>query len=233
MRTLFASMAMLLALAPLALAAPISDGSIYLETFTSYPESPKSQAINAGTSVSGGEVHIVTEVATEGVFRVSPLTLPSEYVVEFDWKTNAPTGDNFYMLYNEGSSAPWSSNIAMRAFPDNANWKFQVDFAGGGFDISDALNYGQYYHITVHTKPGANAPVDLYVDGVLMGTYDSRNPSLATTLLQFGDPSGGSGFGNVSIDNISIGLPIVVPEPGSALYFLTMLGIAILNRRSR
>lgn len=231
MRTLFAAAIALFTLASLGEAAPISDGSIYVETFTNYPESPLSQVINTGSTVSSGAAHISTTTGTEGVVRVRPLVLPAEYVTEFDWKLNGPSGDNFYLVFNQGDAHPWDSSIAVRAIESGANWKFQVDFAGGGWDISDELNYGQFYHITVHNKPGVNRPVDLYVDGVLMGTYDSRNPSISTTLFQLGDSSGGSGYGDATIDNISIGLPVIVPEPSSIWIVVTMFGMTAAIRR--
>lgn len=198
-----------LTLAGTSLAAPQSDGSIFLETFTNYPEHPLSQAINVGAVVTEGAVRLTTETATEGVFRASPLPLSfgQEYVVEFDWTLHAPSGDNFYMFYSQSSESPYFSGIALRTIPMESNWIFQVDYGVDPFyEWSAPLNYNQSYHVTLHVKSGATL-VDLYLDGALVGEYAARNPSLTTDLVQWGDGSGGSGYGDASVDNISIGMP--------------------------
>lgn len=232
MRTLCCAMAFMLALAGVADAAPISDGSYFLETFTSYPEHPSSSGPGSGVNTSGGNARIITTVGTEGVFRASPLSLPAEYVLEYDWTLHGPSTDNFYMLYNQGSSAPWDSSISLRTLlGDATTWSFQIDH-GTGWAVSPTLNYGQTYHVTLHQKPGAAKPVDLYIDGSLLGTYDSRNPSLTTTLTQFGDPSTGAGYGDATVDNVSIGNPVVVPEPASlGLIVAGVIGFTAMRRR--
>lgn len=212
-------------------AAPISDGSIYLETFTAYPEDSKSQNFPVST-VSGGAVHISTVRPNEGVFRIAPVTLPSEYVMEFDWTANGPLGDGFYMLYNEGTGPPWFASVSLRGVESGpSNWQFTIEHGTpSAFTNSPVLNYDQTYHITLHGKPGATKPVDLYLDGALVGTFTSRNPSLTPTLIQFGDVSSTDGYGDVTIDNISIGAPI--PEP-STLLLAALSGLVCVGVRRR
>lgn len=190
-----------------AFGVPQSDGSIFLETFTNYPEHPLSAAINVGAVVADGAVRLTTTTETEGVFRASPLPLTSgqEYVVEFDWTLHEPSGDNFYMFYSQGPESPYFSGIALRTIPMGDDWIFQVDYGVDQWEWSELLIYDQLYHVTIHVKPGASL-VDLYVDGLLIGEYESRNPSITTDLVQWGDGSGGAGYGDATVDNISIGL---------------------------
>lgn len=233
MRNLYCTMSFMLALASVANGAPMSDDSYFLETFTSYPEHPSSSAPGSGVTTSGGNARVITTVGTEGVFRASPLSLPSEYVLEYDWTLHNPSTDNFYMLYNQGNSAPWESSIALRTLlGDATTWSFQIDH-GTGYSVSPILNYGQVYHVTVHQKPGVSKPVDLYIDGSLIGTYDSRNPSLTTSLAQFGDPSSSAGYGDATIDNVSIGNPVAVPEPASiGLIAVGAVVVTAMRRRN-
>lgn len=214
-----------------AIAAPMSDGSIFEETFNAYPEDAKSAAIGSGANVSGNAMRIITETATEGVFRASPLGLSAtgEYVVEFDWTVHTGSGDNFYMYYTQGSSSPWVNDIALRTIPvDASTWNFQVDHAGSpDWTVFTGLNLNQTYHITMHHK-GAVNDIDLYLDGALLGTFAGRNASLGTDLVQWGDPSTGSGYGDVTLDNVSIGLNI--PEPMS-IGALSLGALALLRRR--
>lgn len=234
-KTLVAGAGMAMMLTGSAMAAPVSDGSIFSETFTegSYPDDPKSAAIGAGANVGSNAMQIITETSTEGVFRASPLGLASnaEYVVEFDWRVNNASGDNFYMYYSQGNSAPYVNDIALRAIPvDASTWAFQVDHDGGlGYTIFNGLNLNQTYHVTMHHKGNVNDDIDLYLDGALLGTFDGRNSSLGTDLVQWGDPSSGSGFGDVTLDNVSIGAN--VPEPMS-MGAVAVGTLALMRRRT-
>lgn len=189
-------------------AAPVSDGSFFLETFTAYPEDPRSQAINVGADPYGFNVRLTTTLSTEGVFRASPLTLGAEYVVEFDYTLHAPSGNNWYVFYAQGDAPPYVSAIALRAIPfDATQWLYQVDYGNGEYEVSSPMNYDELYHFTIHVKPGPTKPVDLYVDGALIGQYASRDSDLTTDLIQWGDPSSVDGYGDATVDNISVGLP--------------------------
>jgi hypothetical protein len=215
------------------LAAPLSDGSIFSETFTNYPESPKSAAIGPGANVVGGAVEITTEVPTSGVFRASPLGISgsSEYVLEFDFKINSASGDNFYILYMEGSGAPWNSDIGIRAYtpaPGNGDFAFQVDYGTNEWAVVEGKSFNTVYHMTVHHK--VDNIIDLYLDGSLLGSFADRSAGLGTSLVQFGDGSGGAGFGSITVDNISIGA-VAIPEP--AMLSLAGLSAAGLLRRRR
>lgn len=213
MKSLIRALSILyLATAQVALGAPASDGSVYRETFTSYPEDVKSQAINVGTVVSDGAVRVTTVAENEGVFRASPLQLGPEYVLEFDWTLHGPSGDNFYMLYAQRDEAPYFSDVALRTIPAGSGWIFQVDYGVDPFFLQSApLNYDQRYHVAVHVKPGPAKLVDVYLDGALFGEFAARNPHLTTDLLQWGDPSSAVGFGDATLDNISVGLPVADP----------------------
>lgn len=213
MKTLVTSMAMVLALSNAALgAAPVSDHSFFHETFTNYPEDPRSAAINVGADPYGFNVRLTTVAETEGVFRASPLTLGEEYVVEFDYTLHAPSGNNWYVFYAQGDADPWFSAVTLRAVPfDETQWFYQIDYGNNEYDFSALMNYNQQYHFTLHVQSGPTKPVDLYVDDVIVGQFASRNPELTTSLVMWGDPSGGSefanGYGDATVDNISIGLP--------------------------
>jgi hypothetical protein len=219
-----------------AVAAPVSDGSIFKETFTSYPENSHSAAIGPGANVVSGFMHIETTTGTEGVFRAANLGIPAsiEYVMEYDYRVNSNSGDNFYLLYTQGASAPYEQDIKMRVYDDNSSpstWEFQIDdnspptwHQHGGF------NYGQWYHFTVHHTNNPSSDIAVYVDGALLGTYTDRVAGLGVDLAQFGDSSGGAGYGNADVDNVSIGAP-VVPEPAS-LSLLTAGFVTMRRRRS-
>lgn len=215
-------------------AAPVSDGSIFKETFTSYPEDPHSAAIGPGANVVSGFMHIETTSGTEGVFRAANLSIPAstEYVMEYDFRVNSNSGDNFYLLYTQGNSAPWEQDIKMRVYDDNSSpgtWEFQIDDnSPPGWHQHGGFNYGQWYHFTVHHKNNVASDIDVYVDGALLGTYTDRVPGLGVDLAQFGDSSGGGGYGNADVDNVSIGAP-VVPEPAGL--GLLAAGLVSLRRR--
>lgn len=231
MRTTWLAVMLIVLTAGAAHGAPISDGSIYQENFEGPPHHPLTNAIGVGATISGGAGHIGTTTDTEGVIRVNPTSYPSEYVVEYDWTLNGPSGDNFYMFYAQGPAAPWNSAVGLRTIPvDDATWAFQVDYFNGGWAVFDSMNYGQTYHVTLHVKDELGKPVDIYIDGALIGEFASQNPSLTTDLVQWGDPSGGAGFGSATIDNISIGAP--VPEPSTVVFAASVLwGGAVLGQR--
>jgi hypothetical protein len=239
MKTTWLATFLLLLTTGIAQAAPISDGSIFKETFTNFPESPLSNTVGAGATVFGGAAHIETTTGTEGVFRVNqiPAGYPAEYVVEYDWTMNGPSGDNFYMFYAQQNVSPYFSAVALRTieeYPSPGKWTFQVDTGSAPFyALSNPLDYGQTYHITLHVNSGPTKPVDVFVDGSLLGTFDSRNPQLTTDLVQWGDPSSGQGHGNATLDNISIGLP--TPEPSTIAIAATAITglIAASRRRTR
>jgi hypothetical protein len=215
-------------------AAPTSDGSIFKETFTSYPEDPKSAAIGPGANVVSGFMHIETTTGTEGVFRAANVNVPAstEYVMEYDFRVNSNSGDNFYLLYSEGNASPWEQDVKMRVYDDNSSpstWEFQVDDnSPPGWHQYGGYNYGQWYHFTVHHTANANNDILVYVDGNPLATFTDRAPGMQMSLAQFGDSSGGAGYGNADVDNVSIGAPIV-PEP--ATLGLATLGLAALRRR--
>jgi len=189
----------------------------------------KTSLIGTGAANSGGAAQIETIVTTEGVYRASPLGIAgsSEFVLEFDFTIHADSG-NFYILYMEGSGSPYLSDIAIRAInpgAGNGDFGFQVDYASGGYEIFSGKTYDVPYEVTLHHK--ADNSIDLYLDSVLLNTYGDRNAGLGTNLVQFGDGSTGAGFGNMTIDNVSIG---VIPEPTS-LAAIGLLGMAALRRR--
>ena len=218
-----------------AAAAPVSDGSIFKETFTSYPEDSHSAAIGPGANVVSGFMHIETTTGTEGVFRAANVNIPAstEYVMEYDYRVNANSGDNFFLLYTQDNNvAPYQQDILMRVYDDSSTpstWEFQIDDnSPPGYHQHGGFNYGQWYHFTVHHMNNVNNDIAVYVDGSLLGTYKDRQPSLQVSLAQFGDSSGGAGYGNADVDNVSIGAP-VVPEPASLSLLAT--GLVSLRRR--
>jgi hypothetical protein len=119
----------------------------------------------------------------------------------------------------------------MRTIPvDASTWAFQVDHDGGlGYTVYTGYNLNQTYHITLHHKGNVGDDIDLYVDGSLLGTFDGRGSSLGTNLIQWGDPSSGAGFGDVTLDNISIGAN--VPEPAS-MGAVALGALALIRRRT-
>jgi len=223
------STAVLCSAASYSLAAPFSDGSIYKETFTSYPEDIRSSATSEAT-VAGGAVGIVTTdggSGTEGLFRVTNLSLSdtAEYVIQYDFTLNAESGNNWYILYN--NSDVGFSDITIRSYGTNnggLGYNIQVDHGGGFQAFETGFLFGVNYDVTVHHK--GDGFIDLYVDNNLLGTYTDRAPNQITNLMQFGDPSSNDGFGNMTIDNVSIG----IPEPTS-LAVIGLLGMAALRRR--
>jgi len=147
-------------------------------------------------------------------------------VLEYDFTIKAVTGDR-YILY--ANSASGFSDITIRSYGNNAGLEYnvQVDY-GTGSDFAaftSGFSFGTKYHVALEYK--VDNTLDLYVDGILLGNYADRNPTATTNLIQFGDPSTGAGFGNMTIDNVSIG---VIPEPTS-LAAIGLLGMAALRRR--
>lgn len=209
--------------------APIfSDGSIYFEDFAGdSANDPNTNVIGAGATISSEAGQIVTTTSTEGVVRAGTglgIAATTEYVLEFDLSVNAASGDNFYALYSQGSASPFRNDIQLRVFGDGSgDWEFQVDHGGSpNFAVSDMdFSYGQAVHFTVHHTANSNNDVDLYVDGTLFGTFPDRAPALGVDLIQFGDSSGGAGFGDATVDNISIGQ--AVPEPSTAVLVMAAL----------
>ena len=208
-----------------ATAAVVSNGSIYQETFTgNTPDSGQTSAIGVGASYANEMGYVLTLAETEGVIRAGGLGIAAniDYVLEFDLIVHASSGDNFYVLYSEGQNSPWQSDIQLRAYadPDDGDWEFQVDYGSGQYDQPDLdLVFDVPYHITVHSKGSTTADVDLYVDDNLVGTYADRNSGLDVNIVQWGDPSSGGGYGEMSVDNIIIGLP--VPPPTISLVDVT------------
>lgn len=193
-------------------AMPYSNGAYFNETFTVYPDDPNSAAIGPGSTVAGGVVQLTTTVGTEGIFRAQNLNIAagSEYVLEYDLRLNAPSGDNFYLLYSQANTPPYLQDIQMRVYNDvstPSTWEFQVDDASfPGWHQYGGYNYNQWYHLTVHHDTGSN--VNVYFDGSLVGTFTDVDPSLPVNLMQMGDPSTGSGYGNATLDNVRIGTAV-------------------------
>ena len=209
MKAFFTSIVLLMATAVSTFGAPTSDGSFFLETFENYPEHSSSQTFPVAM-VLDGVLRLTTVRPNEGAFRASPLALGDEWVAEFDWTVHAPTGDFFHMFYaDEAVTAPWHGAIGMRVWSveTDSNWTFEVSHAEGS-EFSAVMNFNQTYHFTIHVQPGPTKPVDLYVDGVLFNSYNSRNPQLDVDLVQWGDLSSTDAFGDITLDNISIGLPV-------------------------
>ena len=188
-------------------AMPLSNGSVFNETFTSYPDDPKSAAIGAGATVAGGVVQLTTTVPSEGVFRAFNLGIAagSEYVLQYDFRLNAPSGDNFYLLYSQDNVSPYQQDIKMRVYNDvstPSTWEFQVDDANFYYQYG-GYNYNQWYQVTVHHD--TSNLVTVYMDGAMVGTFADLEPTLGVDLMQMGDPSGGAGYGNATLDNVRIG----------------------------
>jgi hypothetical protein len=220
-----------------AVAAPMSDGSIFHETFTNYPEDSKSFTYGDGVTTNTGAAVMQTTVDTAGLFRAADLgiTASEPFVLEYDFKVDGPSGDSFYMLYSQdNNTAPYANGIRMTvdaADSPATTWSFTVQDAAGNHTAFTGYNEGQYYHVAVNYTGDANHDIELYLDGSLLGTYQDMSPPLNTDLIQFGDSSTGVGYGSASVDNVSIGKQ-VVPEPAS----LSLLGIgalALLRRRRR
>lgn len=216
--TCFAYAAVLMSFCPVK-ALVTSDGSIYLETFAGdAADDPLTNVIGAGAARYDEAGQIETEVATEGVVRAGTglgITPSTEYVVEFDFAVNASSGDNFYALFGQGTAAPWRSDINLRVFSDGTgDWEVQVDHAPDSMLIDYTqtdlnFSFGQSVHFTVHHKANEANEIDLYFDDVLFGTFEDVNPEIDVDLIQWGDSSGGAGYGNATIDNISIGSPVI------------------------
>lgn len=197
-------------------AVPTSDGAYYLERFNSNtPDNPKTSVIGTGASITDQAGQLVTTTPTEGVVRAGVgLNIPptTEYVLEFDYTVNDASGDNFYALFSQGTSAPYSNDIAIRIFSDGTgDWEFQVDHGGSPNYTQSDLNFsfGEEVHFTVHHTADSDNLVNLYVDGVLFGQFVDRNPALGVDLIQWGDGSSGTGYGDATVDNIVIGAAVI------------------------
>lgn len=215
--------------------APVSDGTIYQERFTgNTPDDAKTNVINVGASIADEAGQMVTTTPTEGVVRAGTglgIAPGMAYVLEYDFTVNAASGDNFYALYTQDAVSPWASDINMRVISDGSgDWEFQVDHGGDPpWAVTNMdFGFGQAVHFAVHRKPGPSTDVDVWVDGALFGTFPDRSPTLGVDLFQWGDGSGGAGFGDATVDNIIIGG--LVPEP-TALAALAVGVVVVLARR--
>ena len=75
------------------------------------------------------------------------------------------------------------------------------------------LNKGQFYTAAVDRK--SDDTVDIYLDGVFMGTEDAWGPSTIADFILVGDGRSGDVSGQVQFDWVKVGVPLP-PPPGDA-----------------
>ena len=222
---------LLLAAAP-ALAVPLSDGSIYFETFTgNVAQDPKTNVINTGATIANEMGDIVTTTPTEGVVRAANVGLGAaqEWVLSYDFRIREASGDNFYVLSMQSNSSTFQSGLHIRAYPVDASLRgLQIDYGAGlGSWFNFNINFNQTYTMTVHHKSATE--LDVWLDNGFVGTFADASAGLGIDLVQFGDGSGGAGYGSMVVDNISIGNNI--PEPAGAVALLAGAGLLVSRRR--
>ena len=229
----------LLAIATVAVGAPVgSDGTYYDEPFSGTTSvHPSTSAMGLGAHISDGIGHITTSTGTEGVIRAgqnADMTVPgnSEYVIEFDFKLNATgaTGDSYEMLRPLGPSNEVDIVLNPVADLQAGTWDFRAIDANGAHPLLGlTLALDEFHHVVVH-HTNVNNEIDVWVGDTLVGTFIDRVPGEDIKKIQWGDPSIGFAFGDISIDNISIGNAIPVPEPAIA-GFIGLGGLLAMCRR--
>jgi hypothetical protein len=216
-------------------AVPISDGSIYFENFAGNIKNDPDSYSSGNATISSNAGHVVTTTAQQGVFRAghsvvgppSPLNVAAgtEYVLEFDFSVNAATSNMELLRPLRVTPSSAEIDIFMRASWNGitSGWSFTVqDFVTTTPSIG-SLAPNQFHHFVIHHKANVAGDIDLWVNGSLIGTYKDRSISSSLGFIQWGDSSGSIISGNISIDNISLGSPVAVPEPWS----LTLIIMAL------
>lgn len=232
----------------------ISDGSIYNETFTgnamSEPGSlffPTSGDVGFGTD----NAQWANLDNSDGTYQATGLALGAndEYAISIDFSMNAPLAGccldppiyRAKLLDPTDATQSFGTDVRLGVLdnPDGTTWDIFVQDAnsgssplGGAYDpdhgtlLGLSLARNQVHTIGIqHMGNGANE-IDVWVNGVNMGTFIDRDPVRATQMISMGNISDAPGLVSATMDNFSIG----IPEP-AALALLSLGGLAALRRR--
>ena len=202
---------------------PTSDGSLFFEDFSAAGGTagidPKSvpQGVSPEVVIAGGQLNLVTTTIGQagwragdtGALSLGPFPADAEYVVEFDLQVNAETGDHWDVLRPFRLAGGFAeTGIQLQAEPGAPTgfWGFNVLHADG-ITVADLdLPMGQMHHFAVHRKVNTANEINIWVNGTLLGAFVDRRPAFVTDAVQWGDPSAAFAFGDVTLDNLSIGL---------------------------
>jgi hypothetical protein len=235
--------------------APVSDGSLFTDDFSSGDLSKWIQVgtVNGGIAEYDGSVgnpdpaglgsfHIDSDTGQEAWGRADMLEATgNEWVTEFDFKvSNDVTTGNFWIIYAAYGHLPgvpigpaidaeigiWDNDY-IPGFYDGGTVA-AWDFHVGGTGLQPRLRADEWHHFTIHHRP--DDVLDIYVNDNLLHSGPANNPGTALGDLQIGDVSGGNFFGDTHWDNFSIGG--VVPEPATMALLLTG-GVLAIRRRKR
>ena len=195
--------------------------TVFEERFTANAFDESGSAVSPPSSLGSlaffenEALRIQTATGTESAYR-SFLTgvSGSAYVVEFDVTVNGPTGDGFQLLQTIDTAGAWQVGVILMATSDvqSQTWDFVVMHAGGTVSAGLSIPWGETRPIRLHYRGDGSDEADLYVDDLLVGTYLEMTPGAAVDFIQWGDPTQGGVYGDVTLDNIRV----VLVEPGPA-----------------
>ena len=160
-------------------------------------------------------LRIQTATGTESAYRAFLTGVSgSGYVVEFNVTVNGDTGDGFQLLQTIDTGGGFMVGVILTVISDvqNQTWDLLVTHAGGTVPAGLSIPWGENRHIRLHYRGDGTNEADLYVDGILVGTYQEMSPGATVDFIQWGDPSPTAAHGDVTLDNIRIAL-LVEPEP--------------------
>ncbi len=170
-------------------------------------------------------LRIQTSTGTESAYRsFLPGITGSGYVVEFDVIVNGDTGDGFQLLQTIDTGGGFMVGVILTVISDvqNQTWDLLVTHAGGTVPAGLRIPWGETRHIRLHYRGDGSNQADLYVDGVLVGTYQEMTPGAAVDFIQWGDASLSAAHGDVTVDNIRVTLLVEqVPIPPPTLTDVT------------
>lgn len=169
--------------------------------------------------ISSGQLNLVTTTVGQGGWRagdsgalsLGPLGTNTEYVIEFDVQVNANTGDQWdlvrpFRLTNGFAETGIQLQVVSNAV--DGIWGFNVLDASGITVGNLELPMGQVHHFAIHRKANPAGDIDVWVNAALLGAFLDRRPAFVTDAVQWGDPSAAFAFGDVTLDNLSIGCNI-------------------------
>jgi len=204
--------------------APVSNGSLFFDDFSSGDLSKwTTNAVNSfyidydGTRGNpAGSLRVESEDFDEPVARAVMLasTTETEWVAELDFRLDSGSDAGMYFLIYAGYAAAGGHAVGLPVDVEigivdtgaitSEPWDFHIVENGGVKNSIDAnLAWDTWYHFTVH-RVYTSTTCDVYLDGVLVGTYDALNPTERIGDCQIGDP-GSVQFGWANWDNVSIG----------------------------
>jgi hypothetical protein len=156
------------------------------------------------------------------------------YHMEFSHTGEYAVNDNFMNAKAEPGFAgtdpgnPREQRIFAVDYSTSGLWTVKAgDLTGAGWvNVATGLAMDTYVDFDVHYR-AADAVMDFYWDGALVGTAATGHGRYDVDLIQFEEVRGS---GSTTVRNIRLGH---IPEPASASLLLVGLGALMVSRRRR